>query len=768
VSGGKLDALVDAVEDRLGLISSWEGFRDRLVHGGVRLRHVFPALITYLFVQQAVLGVVLATYYSPSATDAWASTAYIQDQVSMGWFVRGLHYHGTSVFIIVLGLWLGQMVLHRAYKAPREVTWWAAIGMLGIGLALGLTGNPLPWDQAGYWGILVELSITEQAPGGGMIRTLIQGGSDAGNLSILRLYALHVFVLPAVFGLLLWLVSRQRAQHGLPAPDGMSDAEAHKTTQRYFPAQAFLDVLAMAAVAGIIVALTMHDHGAELLGPADPTENFQARPEWYFLFLYKLRMFFEGPLEPVATMVIPGAAVTFLVVAPFVDKIGGKFGRALVLGGMAVLMTGTVGLTIYGVQSDAADEEFQKSLAATEKSATEARAYAKAGVVPLGGPAVFFNDPEYQTKMLYKEHCQGCHSLDGQGGDEGPSLEDYSSRAWVSDLVRNANDDRFFGHTKMKDEMDPYPEEDLPAEQFEPLIEYLMQLQGDPGVVIDEALAKKGAELWEDELECNSCHEVEAGEEADGPNLHGHGSQAWVARVIRDSSAGDLFGDYAAMPKFADKLSDEEIHALAAFVVKQRGLEPAELTDAAAAPEAEGDDAAGDDAAADDETPEAEAAPAEAEGEAAVPADGEAPAEGEPPVEGADAVAEGEAAAAEGEPAPEAADADAAGEPADAAPEPAAKPKPKRKPKPKPAKPKADRQNGRVVYGKKCKSCHGGTGKGDTKFGKKNNISPLSGGSRASIKKAIVNGVPGTKMKSYAKKLTAQEIDDVTAFVKSL
>ena len=211
----RFDNLVDAVEDRLGLATTWEAFRDRLVHGGVRLRHVFPAVILYLFLQQAVLGVVLATYYAPTATDAWASTAYIQDQVTMGWFVRGVHYHGTSVLIVVIGLWLAQMVLHRAYKAPREFTWWAGIGMFGLALALGLTGNPLPWDQEGFWDIQVELSIAEQTPGGDIIRMLVQGGSDAGNLSILRLYVLHVFVLPGAFTGLLWLVPRQRAQ----APD---------------------------------------------------------------------------------------------------------------------------------------------------------------------------------------------------------------------------------------------------------------------------------------------------------------------------------------------------------------------------------------------------------------------------------------------------------------------------------------------------------------------------------------------------------------------
>ncbi len=565
-----MNKLWDALEDRLGLVSAWASLRDQAVHGGVRLRHVFPAVIAYLFVQQAVLGVVLATYYSPSATDAWASTAYVQDQVTMGWFVRGLHYHGTSVLVVVAGLWLAQLVLHRAYNAPREVTWWAAIGVVGLTLALGLSGNPLPWDQAGYWGIQVELSIAEQTPGGEIIRTLVQGGSDAGNLSILRLYALHVFVLPGAFIGLLWLVLRQRTRHGAPAPDGMSEQDAARGKQKYFPSQAFLDVLAMAAVGGVVVALTVTSHGAELLGPADPTENFQARPEWYFLFLYKLRMFFEGPLEPIATMLIPGAAATFLFVVPFIDRIGGKLGRMAVLGGMGLIMTGAVGLTAYGIQSDKKDEEFQKSVVAAEASAEEAREYAKQGVVPLGGPAVFFNDPEYQTKQLYKEHCQGCHALGGRGGDEGPTLEDYSSRAWLTALIRDANAAQFFGGTELEDEMSAYPEADLPQEQLDAVLEYIVSLQGDPSLPADEALVAKGKTLWEDELECNACHEVEAGLEGDGPNLLGHGSAAWVARVIRDDSKPDLFGENAKMPKFEEKLTDEEIEALAVFVVSQR------------------------------------------------------------------------------------------------------------------------------------------------------------------------------------------------------
>ncbi|HET6582634.1 MAG TPA: c-type cytochrome, partial [Nannocystaceae bacterium] len=76
---------------------------------------------------------------------------------------------------------------------------------------------------------------------------------------------------------------------------------------------------------------------------------------------------------------------------------------------------------------------------------------------------------------------------------------------------------------------------------------------------------------WADELECSNCHEVEAGKDNEGPTLFGHGTHAWVESVIRDSSAKHLFGEKAQMPKFGtDKLTNEQVTSLAAFVVRQR------------------------------------------------------------------------------------------------------------------------------------------------------------------------------------------------------
>ncbi len=554
------------LEERTALPGLWRRFAEHPVPGGPRLRYVLPAVLVYLFVQQGVLGVLLAAHYSPSASDAWASTVYLNDRMDAGWFVRGLHHYGTSAMILTAVAYLVQLALTREYGRPRELVWISTLGLLVITMALGVTGNILPWDEQGYWAAQVELGIMEQSPGGEALRTVVQGGAEAGNLTLTRLFAVHAFVLPLVAAALLVgiVVLGRRSQAAEAGKDP-------KRAQPFAAGQLLVDMLAMVLVAGALVAVTMKTHGSELYGPADPTSGFQARPEWYFLFLYELRSFFPGSLEPVATMVIPGAVAAFLVTAPFLDALAGKAGRVGVLALLGLLLAGVVALTAISITNDAANESYQKAMAQAHKEAERARGFAAEGVLPEGGPAVYRNDPEYKVRMLYEEHCQNCHELDGFGGEEAPSLTGYASRDWLFALVRNPNEKRFFGGTK-HDVMEPYPESGekaIEADDLHAVVEYLWQLQGEADV--DETLAAHGKALWEDDLDCNNCHEVKAGVEGSGPNLAGHGTVEWVARVIRDSSKPDLFGEDAQMPKFGeDKLEEEELAALAAFVVEQR------------------------------------------------------------------------------------------------------------------------------------------------------------------------------------------------------
>ncbi|MEM6996040.1 MAG: cytochrome b N-terminal domain-containing protein [Myxococcota bacterium] len=560
-----MKAVTDFLEERTALVSMWRKFADHPVPGGPAVKGILPAILVYLFAQQAIIGILLALHYSPSATDAWASTVYLNDQLAAGWFLRGLHLHGTSVMVVAILLYLVQLAVTGMYKRPREFVWISALLLLLVVMGLGVTGNVLPWDEQGYWSIQVELGIAEQTPGGEALRTVIQGGGDSGNLLLTRMYTIHAFLLPGAGVALLAgiVVLGRRAQ--------VAEAKDSAKTQAFFPSQAFINVVAMALVAGVLVAMTVKTHGSELFAPADPTSGFQARPEWYFLPLFKLRMFFEGPLEPIATMLIPGAVGSFVVVAPFIDAKMGPGGRKLVLGALGFIMASIVALTALSIVSDAKNESLQEAMKTAYEDAERSRALAREGVPPKGGPAVWENDPAFKVKALFKEHCANCHTVEGRGGTEAPDLTDYGSRAWLTALVRNPQDPRFFGGTK-HETMDPYPVADVPDEQMAAMVEYLVQLSGGKA---DAELAAAGKTALVDDLDCNGCHEVEAGADNEGPNLVGRGSLAWVVRVIGDPSQADLFGTESTMPKFESKLSKEEIEQLAQYVVAQNGDAPA-------------------------------------------------------------------------------------------------------------------------------------------------------------------------------------------------
>jgi ubiquinol-cytochrome c reductase cytochrome b subunit len=563
--------LLDWLDERAGVRAVWRWIADEPVPGGARAAYVFGSVLTYLFAQQVVLGVVLATAYSPSTTDAWASVAYIQDRMAAGWFLRGLHHHGSSAMIVVLALHALQVVWYGAYRRPRELNWWTGLAMAAVVGGFALTGYLLPWDQKGYFATQVATSILGTVPGGEAARIVLQGGAEYGNLTLTRFYALHVFVLPiALAGLLvlhLWLFRR----HGVTPParfEGRHDAPAVP----FFPYQAAWDVAAMAVTCAALVALTITTHGAELYAPAAPASAFVARPEWYFLFLFQLLKYFEGPAQIVGTVLIPGLVGALLLVLPWLDRAPSRAARRRwpVLGAFAVLVAGVAALTLEAVAQDAANRHFQEGLSQAREEADAARKWARMGVLPEGGEAVFLNDPEFAARALFREHCAQCHRLDGRGGDEAPDLTDYGSRAWLTALVRDPTSHRFFGGTKHH-EMDPQPPSALPDDQLAAVVELIVATMGDEITPpADAALVARGRALWDGDLECSSCHELAPAAEGGAPNLHGHGTRAFVRRMLENPESPLLFGTSAQMPQFAGKLSEAELEALATWVAARR------------------------------------------------------------------------------------------------------------------------------------------------------------------------------------------------------
>jgi quinol-cytochrome oxidoreductase complex cytochrome b subunit len=113
---------------------------------------------------------------------------------------------------------LVRVILHNAYKYPREFTWFTGIALLLLIFAFGLTGSLLPWDQRAYWATQVRIEIFATVPViGDWLARLIQGGEELSGLTLSRFYAAHVWLFPMILVGLTVVHLRLVGRHGISA-----------------------------------------------------------------------------------------------------------------------------------------------------------------------------------------------------------------------------------------------------------------------------------------------------------------------------------------------------------------------------------------------------------------------------------------------------------------------------------------------------------------------------------------------------------------------
>ncbi|MBX3209532.1 MAG: cytochrome b N-terminal domain-containing protein [Labilithrix sp.] len=595
---------MEFLDERTGIKRLGAHLLDEPIKGGARWAYVFGSALLGSFMVQAVTGVALMTSYAPSDKTAWASVHFIQFQQAGGWLVRGLHHFGAQAMVILLGAHLAQVALFGAYKKPREVTWWLGLGLLAITLGFALTGYLLPWDQKGYWATRVATNIAGTVPVvGDATQRLLQGGPEYGSLTLTRFYTLHVVVLPA---LLVALVAAHVAlfrRHGVtpPAKADLSRVDA------FFPKQLFKDVVAVLAVVGIVFVLAIREHGAPLDAPADPSSDYPARPEWYFLALFQLLKYFHGPLEIVGTVVLPTLVGIYFFALPLLDAKGGTALRARVkpLLPLLIVGAGAVGLTVKAEADDARDATFQKDRARADRRASAAVKLAMDGVPPEGPLAMLARSPELRGPELFDQHCAACHRLGEHGSEKdrtAPVLDGWSSEAWILEMLRDPDGDARFGRTPYKGEMpsmDKKPEDadeswaPMPVEDMQAAAAFLASEGDAPGAAppagslrADPRRVARGKEIVK--TRCTTCHLFEGAGDDGGqglaPELSGYGSHAWVRTQIANPASKATYREGALdpereaapppgvgrhMPRFDDALSAAEIDLLTTWVLGQ-------------------------------------------------------------------------------------------------------------------------------------------------------------------------------------------------------
>ncbi|HUP52252.1 MAG TPA: cytochrome bc complex cytochrome b subunit [Longimicrobiales bacterium] len=325
--GGRISAFVGWLDDRIGFKAIMPLMRKKEVPVH---RHSFwyyiGGMALFLFVLQIATGILLLFYYRPSAEGAYESIQFLMAEVEFGWLIRSIHSWGANLMIFMAFVHMISVMLLKAYRAPREITWVTGVGLLFVSMGLGFTGYLLPWNELAFFATRVGTEIPGAVPVvGPFIRELLRGGEDISGATLTRFYALHVSVLPALAFMLVALHVLLVQRHGMSVPPGIEAEGGPRRSIKFFPHFLLRDLVGWLAALAILAAVAAF-FPAHLGVKADPFASAPAgiQPEWYFMFMFQTLRYLppqilgiEGDLVGIAAF---GVAGLVLLVVPFLDR----------------------------------------------------------------------------------------------------------------------------------------------------------------------------------------------------------------------------------------------------------------------------------------------------------------------------------------------------------------------------------------------------------------------------------------------------------------
>lgn len=208
---------------------------------GIRVGYTWcmGGITFFLFLVEAVTGILLMFYYRPTAEYAYSDIVALREHVPLG-IMRELHRWGAHAMVIAVWLHMFRVFMTGSYKPPREFNWGIGVILLVLTLLLSFTGYLLPWDQLAIWAITVGSNMARatpflghEGPGASFLKigdmNLVHAGDDArfgllagrmiSEATLLRFYVLHCIFIPFVAAILMavhfW---RVRKDGGISSP----------------------------------------------------------------------------------------------------------------------------------------------------------------------------------------------------------------------------------------------------------------------------------------------------------------------------------------------------------------------------------------------------------------------------------------------------------------------------------------------------------------------------------------------------------------------
>jgi mono/diheme cytochrome c family protein len=239
-----------------------------------------------------------------------------------------------------------------------------------------------------------------------------------GNLTLTRFFTLHGFLLPGLVILLVVAHLYLFRLHGVTPGWWQSADQLRAQEEPFWPKQALKDgILALVFLVGL--GLWASNNPAPLEAQADPSQPYEARPEWYFMFLFQALRYFHGPYEIVGTFVLPTTFFLLLFFWPFLDRNPQRDPRRrpVAIGLLGLGTAGLLGLTIFAI--------------ATDVRMTEPEQVVAKALTPPSEPAGPIQRAD--VAKVYNENCASCHGVDGSGKQIRagmPTIPDFTSLAW--------------------------------------------------------------------------------------------------------------------------------------------------------------------------------------------------------------------------------------------------------------------------------------------------------------------------------------------------
>jgi ubiquinol-cytochrome c reductase cytochrome b subunit len=298
------------------------------------LRHVFPdhwsfmlgEIALYSFVILVMTGTFLAMFFHASSetvvyhgsykalegvqmSAAYKSMLHITFDVPAGLLMRQMHHWAADIFLAAIVAHLARIFFTAAYRRPREINWMIGVTLLLSALCNGYFGYSIAGDLLSGGGMRIAYAILLSVPViGRWLAYISLGGDVPAEPTISRMYALHIFVVPAVIALLIaaHLVIIFRQLHtNYPGP---RRTDHTIVGSRLWPSYAAKSIGLFFLLFAVVAALGgfVQIDPVWVYGPFNPSAILPgAQPDWYLGWVEGAMRLFPGVNVHLAGWLIP-------------------------------------------------------------------------------------------------------------------------------------------------------------------------------------------------------------------------------------------------------------------------------------------------------------------------------------------------------------------------------------------------------------------------------------------------------------------------------